>query len=244
VQPENRGTAHGILLPLMHIVARDPDAQVVVLPADHYLRDEATFANSLQAAAAFAAASRDSIYLLGIEPDESDTELGYIVPTKRSEYGASFVSKFVEKPTLKAAHALRRQGALWNAFILAAPARKFIKLYEKRFAATTVDMAALAQMDPSTPRSGWLMSGLYQRLASVDFSRDVLQGQEPMLRVLTVPNCGWTDLGTPRRVARALQYGPPDFKPSPRSSSSSSVLNLSAQHLYPESRNEGYERHA
>jgi mannose-1-phosphate guanylyltransferase len=89
------------------------------MPADHYLRDEATFANSLQAAATFAAASRDSIYLLGIEPDESDTELGYIVPAKRSEYGASFVSKFVENPTLKAAHALRRQGALWNAFVLA-----------------------------------------------------------------------------------------------------------------------------
>jgi hypothetical protein len=88
------------------------------------------------------------------------------------------------------------------------------------------------------------MSGLYQRLAPVDFSRDVLEGQEPMLRVLTVPNCGWTDLGTPQRVAQALQCGPADFKLSPRSSSSSSVLNLSARHLYPESRNEGYERRA
>jgi hypothetical protein len=53
IQPENRGTAHGILLPLMVIFARDPDAQVVILPADHYLRDEATFAKSLQAAAFF-----------------------------------------------------------------------------------------------------------------------------------------------------------------------------------------------
>jgi mannose-1-phosphate guanylyltransferase len=137
----------------------------------------------------FAATSCSSIHLLGIEPDETDTELGYIIPSKRRENGASYVSKFVEKPTLAAARALRRQGALWNAFILAAPVRQFIKLYEKRFAATTADMAALSKIDPSTPRSGWLISGLYQRLDSVDFSRDVLEGQEPMLRVLTVPNC-------------------------------------------------------
>lgn len=237
VQPENRGTAHGILLPLMLIFARDPDAEVVVLPADHHIRDEATFARSLQAAAAFAATSRDSIYLLGIEPDESDTELGYIVPTERSAYGASFVARFVENPTLKAARALRRRGALWDALILAASVRRLIQLFEKRLAATTVDMAALAKIDPSTPRSGWVMSGLYQRLAPVDFSRDVLEGQEPMLRLLTVPNCGWTDLGTPRRVARALQHWPAASLSVQRSSSvhgsssSASVLNLSAQYL-------------
>jgi mannose-1-phosphate guanylyltransferase len=233
VQPDNRGTGNGILLPLTLILARDPDAQVVILPADHYLRDETAFAHSLQTAAAFAAASSDSIYLLGIEPDESDAELGYIVPTKRDDYGASFVSKFVEKPTLKAAHALRREGALWNAFILAARARQLVKLYEKRFAGTIADMEALAQIDTSTPRYGWLLSGLYQRLTPVDFSRDVLEGQEAMLRVLTVPHCGWTDLGTPQRVARVLQYGP--VPSTPHSRSPCSVPNLSARHLYAES---------
>jgi hypothetical protein len=38
----------------------------------------------------------------------------------------------------------------------------------------------------------------------MDFSRDVLEGQESLLRVLTVPACGWSDLGTPRRVAETL----------------------------------------
>ena len=40
VQPHNRGTAHGILLPLLRIADLDPDATVVLLPADHHLRNE------------------------------------------------------------------------------------------------------------------------------------------------------------------------------------------------------------
>jgi mannose-1-phosphate guanylyltransferase len=35
-QPRNRGTANGILLPLLHIVHRDPQATLLVLPSDHY----------------------------------------------------------------------------------------------------------------------------------------------------------------------------------------------------------------
>jgi mannose-1-phosphate guanylyltransferase len=233
VQPENRGTANGILLPLMLIFARDPDAQVIILPADHYLRDETKFAKSLQSGAEFASTSRNSICLLGIEPEESDTELGYILPTKRSENGAAHVSKFVEKPTLAAAHALRRQGALWNAFILAAPVRQFIKLYDKRFEGVALEMAAVAQIDPSAPQFGRLISSLYQRLPRIDFSRDILEGQEPMLRVLTVPHCGWTDLGTPGRVARVLQHPSDGSRASSRSNSNCSVLNLSAQYMHP-----------
>ena len=69
VQPENRGTANGILLPLLRIVARDPQATLLLLPADHYVRDEAMLGAALRKAASLAAASPDTVYLLGIEPD-------------------------------------------------------------------------------------------------------------------------------------------------------------------------------
>ena len=53
-QPQNRGTAFGILLPLLRILERDPDATVVLLPADHYLSDEKIMAGALRRAAALA----------------------------------------------------------------------------------------------------------------------------------------------------------------------------------------------
>jgi len=40
VQPQNRGTAAGILLPLLSILARDPEAKLIVLPSDHFVADE------------------------------------------------------------------------------------------------------------------------------------------------------------------------------------------------------------
>jgi mannose-1-phosphate guanylyltransferase len=195
-QPQNRGTAFGILLPLLRIVERDPDATVMLLPADHYLRDEKIMAAALRRAAALAHADRGSIYLLGVEPDEPDTELGYIVPTSRGRDGAAGVQRFVEKPNAIRARVLLDAGALWNVFIMAASVRTLLSLFDSRFEATIAAMRGF---------EGAHLDSHYQNLRTVDFSKDVLQGRESMLKVLTVPHCGWTDLGTPERVGRILE---------------------------------------
>jgi len=197
VQPLNRGTAHGILLPLLRIAERDPDATVVLLPADHYVRDEKIMATSLRRAAELAASDRASIYLLGVEPDEPDTELGYILPVSRSPVQAVAVLRFIEKPSEIRARVLLDQGALWNAFIIAASARALLGLFEGKHAAT---MAAMRGCDATS------IETVYQGLGSVDFSRDILQGKESLLKVLTVPHCGWTDLGTPKGIGLALEH--------------------------------------
>ncbi len=195
-QPLNKGTAHGILLPLLRIAERDPDAIVVILPADHYLHDEEVMALSLRRAAELAAADCGLIYLLGVEPDEPDAELGYIVPTSPARSGAAGVLRFIEKPSAASARVLLEQGALWNAFIMAASVRAFLSLFDNGFTGTITEMRGFA---------GAGLEAVYQKLSSVDFSRDVLQGKESGLRVLTVPQCGWTDLGTPERVGLILE---------------------------------------
>jgi len=194
-QPLNRGTAYGILLPLLRIVEQDPDATVVLLPADHYLRDEEVMAFSLRRAAELADADRASIYLLGVEPDEPDTELGYILPASRERDAAVGVLRFIEKPNEIRARVLLDQGALWNVFIMAASVRTLLSLFDSKYAPVIAAMRGL---------EGANLESLYERLSSVDFSRDVLEGRESMLRVLTVPHCGWTDLGTPERVGAIL----------------------------------------
>jgi mannose-1-phosphate guanylyltransferase len=195
-QPQNRGTAHGILLPLLRIAKRDPDAIVVLLPADHYLRNEEAMAHSLRRAADLASYDRGSLYLLGIAPEDPDAELGYIVPTSPSQEDAVGVLRFVEKPNAARAQALLDQGALWNAFIMAASVRALLGLFDNRFTATIAAMRAL---------EGAGLQSVYQKLENVDFSRDVLQGKETRLKVLPVPHCGWTDLGTPERVGLILE---------------------------------------
>ena len=87
VQPENRGTANGILLAFLHIAERDPSAQIVVLPSDHHMQDEPTLAESLRWALAHLRVGPHQVLLLGIDPEEPDPELGYIVPGDRSRDG-------------------------------------------------------------------------------------------------------------------------------------------------------------
>jgi mannose-1-phosphate guanylyltransferase len=153
-------------------------------------------AGALRRAAALAHADRESIYLLGVEPDEPDSELGYILPSSRGRDGAAGVLRFVEKPNAARARLLLEQGALWNVFIMAASVRTLLSLFDSRFADVITAMRGF--------ESGGLDS-IYQNLHTVDFSKDVLQGRESMLKVLTVPHCGWTDLGTPERVGRILE---------------------------------------
>jgi mannose-1-phosphate guanylyltransferase len=195
-QPQNKGTAFGILLPLLRILERDPHATVLLLPADHYLSDEKVMAASLRRAAALAQSDPGSIYLLGVEPDEPDTELGYIVPEAPGLHEASAVLRFIEKPNAARARSLLEEGALWNVFIMAGTVRTLLSLFDKRFATTIAAMRGF---------EGANLDSIYQSLRSVDFSRDVLQGRESMLKVLTVPRCGWTDLGTPERVGQILE---------------------------------------
>jgi mannose-1-phosphate guanylyltransferase len=43
VQPENKETAPGLLLPLMHLVKRDPTSRVAVFPSAHFIVEEDLF---------------------------------------------------------------------------------------------------------------------------------------------------------------------------------------------------------
>jgi len=150
-------------------------------------------------AADLAQSDRASIYLLGVEPDEPDTELGYILPASRSREGAADVLRFVEKPNEIRARVLLDQGALWNVFIMAASVRTLLSLFDSSYATTIAAMRGF---------EGASLESVYQRLDTLDFSKHVLEGNESILKVLTVPHCGWTDLGTPERVGMILEQLP------------------------------------
>lgn len=230
VQPDNRGTGHGVLLPLMHILMRDADAVVVVLPADHHVLDEKVLGDALRRAAVVARSSVRKVYLMGIEPDEPDPEVGYIIPAQPARDGSAKVCRLIEKSNSDQVRALFDNGALWNSFIVVASARALVGLFEKRFMATIINMLTVARSGGNVPLAASAAARLYQRLSHVDFFCDVLEGQNAKLRVLPVPKCGWTDLGTPHCVAHALRRLPahalsPDF-----ASASPLRVNLAIQH--------------
>ena len=204
VQPCNRGTACGILLPLIHILLQEPQAIVAVLPSDHFVEDEAVLTRTLRKAIRVAGHAADSIVLLGIRPDGPDCEYGWIEPTLKTLDGLHWVLSFVEKPVPAVAEQLRDRGGLWNSFVLVARGLTFLSAFTRAFP-ELVDRFGAALVSGNADGAEDRLERLYSKLPSLDLSRDLLQSNHEQLRVLPVPPCGWTDLGTPERIARCLE---------------------------------------
>jgi mannose-1-phosphate guanylyltransferase len=235
VQPRNRGTAIGILYSLLHIMAKDPRAQVLVLPADHYVRDEPVLHGALTRALERVAHRPDQPVLLGLEPDEIDTDLGYILPSRRDPASGYGVARFVEKPRHSVAAEIVDAGGLWNTFIIAADAQRLIDLFLPRHLATVMEMQVIVSraLGSTSPAAGWpAIVDLYARLPHLDFSRDLLESHADDLCVLPVPACGWSDLGTPKRVGETLRRLSPreERREMRERASRTAPLDLALQH--------------
>lgn len=232
VQPRNCGTAIGILLALLRIVERDPFARIVFVPADHHVRDEAALARGLREMSTLLTRHPQELLLLGIEPEEADPELGYIVPGVPCARGGHTVQRFAEKPPVDQARALIEAGALWNSFIFAAQATALLGLLRERIPLVVDAMATALARDLRLGGGDVALSELYEGLEPVDFSRSVLQGAEGQLRVVHSPACGWTDLGTPKRVGETLRRLPLAPRRGPRRPALvvPGFVNLAAQH--------------
>lgn len=203
VQPRNRGTAPGILLPLLSILERDPDASVVILPSDHHVERESLIAVALRMAFHSAICDPATLVILGMTPDSADCEYGWIVP----ESGTTAlrpVRRFVEKPEPDLARELFESGALWSSFILVARGRTLLDQFTERLPDQVAALWGAFAVKRSERQAA--LDHAYEHLQFADFSRSVLTGSEPVSRVLETPPCGWTDLGTPARVAECLAH--------------------------------------
>jgi len=202
VQPRNRGTAAGVLLPLLSILERDPEARVAVLPSDHFVAREEVISASLRIALESLDEHEGGLNLLGITPDEPEAGYGWIVP-ETSDRLLKPVACFVEKPSPAETLRLFAAGALWNSFLFACKARALIALYEQVFPELLQSLHSVWSHDPSERAAR--LEEVYAELETHDFSREILQCNPAELRLEIVPPCGWTDLGTPNRVRACLE---------------------------------------
>lgn len=219
VQPRNRGTANGILLPLLSIALRDPDAAVVIYPSDHHVGNEAALAAVIGRVVAQLNAVSREIVLLGISPEEADPDLGYIVPSAPCAEGWLHVARFEEKPSGDRAQQMIEQGSLWNSFIMVATAAGLLQLFIDRFPDIVDRMTRALKASGVPAQTDSVIAALYDAIPNLDFSRHLLDAGNPAIRVMPVADCEWCDLGTPRRLdatLRRLRSTPQSMRRSPR----------------------------
>ena len=203
VQPENRGTAVGVLRALVEVQARGcAAAPAVLLPADHYVGNEFVLHHALAEAVLSARHDHPPVVLLGVSPRSAEAGYGWILPEASGPIAR--VSRFVEKPPAESVAEMVRGGALINSFILVARVQVLLGIIGRLLPDV---LGAFRRLASSAP-DGAACRRLYERLPSIDLSRDVLERAVKSLSVVRVPPCGWSDLGTPERLRQFLD-GPP-----------------------------------
>ena len=201
-QPRDRGTAVGVLLGLMDVVAAAPDALVLLTPADHGVRRPHSFVAGVRRAALEIDAGRRQVVLFGATPTEAVGDYGWITPGAPCAGNDAFrpVTAFSEKPALDTARRLFESGAVWNTMVLLARASALLELYRQHLP-SLID-SFLPALSMSAPERPAVLQEQYDQVPAADFSRDLLT-HAGGLSVYTWPAAlGWSDLGTPDRLAR------------------------------------------
>lgn len=196
LEPAPRGTASAIGLAAVALQNRHPQANMAVLPADHYIRNQERFSSLLRMA--LAVAEKGYLVTLGITPTYPATVYGYIQsgdllpePFNSPVY---HVVRFIEKPNEEQARLLLEAGNFsWNSGmffwkvdgLLAEISRQMPDLY-----------AVLTQVGAAwgTPRQDSTLKALWPSLRSETIDYGIMEHAE---RVAVLPADGleWNDIG-------------------------------------------------
>lgn len=132
IEPFAKNTAPAIALSAMTLLANDPDAVMVVLPADHRIDGDEEFQEVLKRAL-HTVEERDALVTIGITPSRPETGYGYIqYDPEALEPGLHRVITFAEKPNLETAIRFLETGEfLWNSGIFVWSARRILAELEE-----------------------------------------------------------------------------------------------------------------
>lgn len=203
VQPSNKETSASILLPLLHVLRRDPDACVVIFPSDHFIVEERRFMENVAAATEFVEHHSKYLALLGVELHEFFADYGWIETSMKiadiDGCEVFRVKRFLEKPSSQKIRTVQQEHCLLNTMVFVGAGsmvlRRFRLLTPSVFHAfKKIDADLLSPHEASTVKE------VYATLPSVDFSATILEHDARGLAVLRVKDVYWSDWGNAERV--------------------------------------------
>jgi len=194
-EPVARNTAPCVAYAAGMLQQRDPDATMIVLPADHYIRQTDRFITILETAAA--KAQEDCLVTIGIRPDRPETGYGYIEFDPESGETVEgmeikSVNKFTEKPDEETAETFINAGNyLWNSGMFIWKATTIIDRFGKQQPDIFKQIRELEGADPADPA---VLRNFYENCPSISIDYGIMEHAE---RVFVVPGeFGWNDVGS------------------------------------------------
>ncbi len=197
LEPLGRNTAPCIGLAAIHIVAQDPSAVMVVLPADHLVTNVKEFQTVVQKGAQFVF-ENDGLLTLGIEPTYPATGYGYI---QRGEsvkqlngHTVYQVKTFAEKPNYETAVRFIESGDFyWNSGMFIWKAATILKEIEEKLPEIYEGLMEIREV-LGKPEYEQKVDDVYRRIRGISIDYGVMQSAEDVYVIPT--DMGWNDVGS------------------------------------------------
>lgn len=199
LEPAIKNTAPALTLAALHCQNDFGDSILLCLPADHEIKDQSLFSETILNAVPLA--RNGGVVTFGIPPDKPETEYGYIGYEKEDNL-AYKISEFVEKPELKDAQTMIQSGSfLWNSGIFMMRSSVWLKQIS-RYEPDIFDACKEAYVN--SERNGNYLSPNPSKFLScppnsIDYAvmEPTSSNRDDMTENWVVPlNVGWSDLGT------------------------------------------------
>lgn len=191
-EPIRRNTAPCVAYACYKIAKQNPEANIIVAPADHIILKENEFEKRINIALE-ASCSDNILVTLGISPTRPDTGYGYI-QYERTESEVKKVKTFREKPNYELAKLFVISGEyVWNAGIFIWSA----KAIKEAFAKNSPHLHTIFSAGDNfyfTDKETDFINDVYQTCESISIDYAVMEKADNVHTVLG--NIGWSDLGT------------------------------------------------
>lgn len=193
-EPSRKNTAACAAYFAHKMMALNPDANIILSPADHLIMDEHAFERTTLEGLEFVA-RHNALLTLGIKPTRPDTGYGYIQYDAEEELDTVYrVKTFTEKPSLELARTFLRSGDfLWNSGIFLWNVKTIMEALEK-FLPEMHEVFLQATGVYNTPNEYEVIKELYAQCTNISIDYGIM---EKAKNVYVLPSYfGWCDLGT------------------------------------------------
>jgi len=208
IEPTPRNTAPCIGLAAIHIMNRDPEGIMLVLPSDHLIKDETSF--RLKVSTGLKLVSElDPIVTIGIKPTRAETAYGYIQITDDDDElpkGVHAVKAFAEKPNKATALRLLKSGDFyWNSGIFMWSARRILAEIEEYIPEQYEQLMLIAQGFNLDNFEDYL-ANQYNRIKPISIDYGIMEVTSSPIYMISA-DFGWSDIGSWDELSRILANG-------------------------------------
>jgi len=195
LEPLGRNTAPATAIAALILADKDPESLMLLMPADHIVRNRTAFLQAVQGAAA--AARQDYLVTFGISPDSPETGYGYIRrgTALKNLTGCFSVARFVEKPDAATAAGYIASGDYsWNSGMFLFKAKAFLAELER------LEPEMLAHCREALSKGGKdldffrLENSAFAKAKAISIDYAVMERTD---KAAVVPvEMGWSDIGS------------------------------------------------